>query len=179
MVFIWLLVLALASTKQVIMTMYEIDPYNYFCLSFLTSTPTQLITFLTHTLLVVVKIVLCMICICCYAFLLVYTLQQQKQINLQSIKRNTVLHKCAARMALLTVSTLFTWIPMLLIQLLILCNVQIPTDVLLWMVLFSLPINLTLDPILILKSYIWWQFYFLILLVVVLVSAYCIVCKWF
>ena len=131
------------------------DHYNYFCLPFLTSSPKRKGTLALHSLLVVMNAVLCLVCCSSYSFLLIHTVRQKRNTHLKAIKeRQKTLQKFAMRTTLVITSTLLSWLPSIILQILILCGIQIMPFVVLWIVLVSLFTNVILDPILIVRMFI-------------------------
>ena len=75
--------------------------------------------------------------------------------NKQNVtKRNAAVQKFASLMLLLPSSTLLTWIPNIIIQIVILCNVSISPEIPLVIGLMTLTANLIIDPILITINFI-------------------------
>ena len=69
-------------------------------------------------------------------------------------KRNTALDRFAGRMAVLICTNMLTWIPMIVLQILVATGYPVTPQVFLWIVLCCFSVNLTLDPILVLQGVI-------------------------
>ena len=123
---------------------------NYFCLPFITSTPTSSVVQVIYIFIIITDCIMVLNCISSYAFLFIYI---RKQINKKSLKavqkRTAALQKFAARMALVIVSTTLTWLPILLLQLIVLLGASVEQFIVLWILFSCIPVNLIIDPILV------------------------------
>ena len=149
----WVFVTSACIAVQILKYMHDIDPYNYFCFPFTTLFPSdplllglQIVTLLFDSLLVVVSIV-------SYSYLLVFTIKRGRNQALQSVsKRKQKLEKFAARLTVLILSTVLTWIPILCMQIVILLQITISPSIYLACILVSFSVNLILDPILLIRN---------------------------
>ena len=147
---IWISIISITlalMSSQISITSY---PMNYFCLPFITSTPSSPAVQGIYISLIITDCILVATSISCYVFLFIYI---RKQINKKSLKavqkRAEALQKFAARMALVILSTTLTWLPILLLQLIILIGTLVQQHIVLWILLSCLPVNLIIDPILV------------------------------
>ena len=129
------------------------DPVNYFCLPFIMSSSRHILSYVLDVVIVSVDICLVLVCVICYTYLLVFSSLQADVRSLRNIrKRRRALQKVSVRMAVLILSSSMTWIPVLIVQLLILSGMAVPPDIFLWIVLVCFPANLVLDPVLFIKQ---------------------------
>ena len=88
-----------------------------------------------------------------YGYLLMFTIKRRKSEDLQSVnKSKEKLHKFGARLIILILSSVLTWIPVLCVQILVLFQIPVLQDIYLWCVLTSFPVNLSIDPSLLINS---------------------------
>ena len=150
---IWLLIITAGIAKQIIMRHEEIDPYNYFCLPFLTLKPQTFLSLALQVSLIVVNSFLCLVSVVGYFILLAYSIKMKNKKGLGASKgRIIALQRFAARNAVVIISTIVTWIPTLIIQTLLVTNISISPGVVLYVVFSSFSANLIIDPILIIRS---------------------------
>ena len=94
-----------------------------------------------------------MITIISYGYLLVFTIKRRRNKALQSVsKRKDKLQKLGARLTVLILSTALTWTPVICVQILVLLQITILPKIYFWCILVSFPINLTIDPILLIRN---------------------------
>ena len=147
---VWSFVILISLARQGIVLNFEMDPYNYFCLPFLTTSHEKTISICLHVFLLFLNLALISVTVACYTFLFHHTIKAKSNKHLQNIrKRKAVLKKFAARMAVLIITTMLTWIPVLCVQCMTLLNYELPSNTLLWVVFSSISVNLIFDPILI------------------------------
>ena len=152
-IFTWVLIISICSAVQMLEHLFNIDPYNYLCLPFTTLFPANPLMLSLQIVMVLLDCLLVMAIIVSYGYLLVFTIKRGRCKALQTIgKRKQKLEKLAATLIVLILSTVLTWTPILSTQLLIFLQVTILPNTYLWCILVSFPMNLTLDPILLIKS---------------------------
>ena len=150
---IWLIIAAICVTLQVLEQMLNIDPLNYFCFPFTTSFPTDPLILGLQSVLLILDIILIIATIVCHGYLLVFTIRRSKNKTLQNVgKRKERLQKLGARLAVLILSTVLTWIPVVCVQILAFAKITILPNIYFWCILVSFPINLIIDPILLIRS---------------------------
>ena len=133
--------------------MRNIDPFNYFCFPFTTSFPSDPLILSLQSVLLISDIILIIVTIVCHGYLLVFIIRRSKNKTLQSVdKRKERLQKLAARLTVLILSTVLTWIPVVCVQILVLAKITISPNIYFWCILVSFPINLTIDPILLIRN---------------------------
>ena len=148
----WVLTVVVALARMLTLK-YEQDPHNYFCLPFLTSKPQSLVSLSVHASLIVLNLLLCLVCVSCHFFLFSYTMKKRQDKELKATKQRDIrLQRFAARMALLILTTLLTWMPSLLLQLICLIRGDVGAEVMFWVILGSFSVNHVFDPILMLRS---------------------------
>ena len=149
----WFIIASMCIAVQILEHIYNTDPFNYLCFPFTTSVPADPWILSLHIIMVTFDCLLVLVCIISYGYLLVFTIRQTKSKTLQSVsKRQKNLQKFAVRMAVLILSMAFTWIPILLIQVLVLLHVTIMPSIYLWCVLVTFPTNMIIDPILLIRN---------------------------
>ena len=149
----WIIISSMSIVVQILEHVHNIDPYNYFCFPFTTSFPSNVLILSLQVIMLMLDCTLVVVCILSYSFLVVYTTKQRKEKALKLIsKRQSKLQKFTIRMAVLILSTVFTWIPILCVQLLVLLQIAILPNIYLWCVLVSFPVNLIIDPILLIRN---------------------------
>ena len=124
---VWLLSTSCGVTRQVLLSYLGPDPYNYFCLPFQFS-PHGSLWFLMCIQIVFASTVICII-ICADIYLLKYLFNFDKvhKISLRSTKSFST-RKVAIRVSLLIVSSILSWLPILITQSMILLNVFISKE---------------------------------------------------
>ena len=131
----------------------EIDPFNYFCFPFTTLLPSDPLIIGLQIVMLILDCLLVMLSVFSHSYLLVFTVKRQRNKTLQSVgKRKEKLQKLGSRLAVLIVSTVLTWIPIICIQILVLLQITILPDIYFWCLLVSMPINLIIDPILLIRT---------------------------
>ena len=151
--FAWILIFSISFLVKYFQPIDTEELTNYFCLPFITSSPTISMDSLFYILFLSLDFCLAILCVVCYSYLMVFTYRQGKA----KIRRNTknrALQKVAFRMAALMITTLITWIPVLIIQILAMTSISIHPNSFFWVVITSLPANLLIDPLLIIRSVI-------------------------
>ena len=152
-IIIWLLITSICITVQVLGQMRNIDRFNYFCFPFTTVfLPDPLILSL-QSLLLILDIILLIVTFVCHGYLLVFTIRRSRNKTLQSVgKRKERLQKLGARLTVLIVSTVLTFMPVVVVQILVLSKITISPNIYFWCILVSFPINLIIDPILLIRN---------------------------
>ena len=149
----WVLFISMCIPVQILEHMQNIDPFNYFYLPFTTSLPSDPLILSIQIVMVIVDFLLVLVCIISYSYLLVFITKQRRDKALKSIsKRQKKLMRSALRMTVPILSTSFTWIPVLVVQILVLFQVTISPNTYLWCLMMTLPINLIIDPILLIRN---------------------------
>ena len=153
-VILWILILSVCIPVQVMEHVQNLDPFNYFCLPFtsLLSDPT---TLSIQIVMVILNALLVMTCIISYSYLLAFISKKKRDENLKHIsQRQKKLTRSAIRMTVPILSTSFTWIPVLMIQILVLFQLTISPNIYLWCLMSTFPINLIIDPVLLIRNII-------------------------
>ena len=123
---------------------------NCLCIPFFTYGIEAHVTFISNIVFLCFDVILVIICIGCYSFLLLFALKQWKLKLLKgNRKRLEILIKLAFRLTLLMSTTLLSWTPLFILQIMIHSSLSIHPNTFLWVVISSLPANLIIDPILI------------------------------
>ena len=150
----WLLVLGTASAITATkVLMNAMDPLNYFCLPFLISFPSNILIKVYHITLIIIDCGLILCTIVSYTYLFIYLNKQIGKKSLQAVKKRTeALKKSAIRMAIVILTNCLTWTPVLIQQLIVLSGVDINSQVIMWILLSCLPVNLLMDPIFVIKN---------------------------
>ena len=149
----WLIIASTCITVQILEHIRNIDPFNYFCFPFTTSFPSNPLILSLQSLLLILDIILIIATVISHSYLLVFTIRRSKNKTLQSVgKRKERLQKLAARLSVLILSTALTWIPILCIQMLVLLKITVLPSIYFWSILISFPINLMVDPILLIRN---------------------------
>ena len=152
-IIIWIIITSICITLQVLEHMRNIDPFNYFCFPFTTFFPSDPLILSLQSVLLILDIILIMVTIVSYVYLLVFSIRRSKNKTLQCVnKRKEKLHKFAVRLTILILSTVLTWMPVVCVQILVLVKITILPDIYLWCILVSFPINLIIDPILLIRN---------------------------
>ena len=151
----WILIISICIAVQILKHMHDIDPYNYLCLPFTTLFPFNPLMLCLQIVMVLLDCLLVTTSIASYGYLLVFAIKRRRSKTLQSVsKRKQNLEKLAARLTILILSTVLTWTPILCAQILILLQITILPNTYLWCILVSFPMNLILDPILLIRNII-------------------------
>ena len=149
----WVFITSACIAVQILKHMHDIDPYNYFCFPFATFFPSDTLIFWLQIVTVLFDSLLVMVSIVSHSYLLVFTIKRGRNQALQSVsKRKQKLEKFAARLTVLILSTVLTWIPILCVQIVILLQITIVRNIYLTCILTSLSVNLILDPILLIRN---------------------------
>ena len=149
----WFFIASICIAVQVLEQMRDIDPFNYFCFPFTTSFRSDPLILSLQSVLLVLDIILIIVIIVCHGYLLVFTIRRSKNKTLQSVgKRQERLQKLGSRLTVLIMSTILTWIPVVCVQILVLAKVTILPNIYFWCILVSLPVNLIIDPILLIRN---------------------------
>ena len=151
--FVWFLITSTCISVQVVEHKQDSDPHNYFCFPFTTLFPSHPLILCLQIVMVLLYNLLVMVCVISYGYLLVFTVRQRRNQTLQSVsKRKSKLQKLGARLTVLILSTVLTWIPVLSVQILVLLKVTISPNIYLWCICVSFPVNLIIDPILLIRN---------------------------
>ena len=150
---IWIIITSFCITLQVLEHMYNTDPYNYFCFPFTTSVPSDPLILSLQSASLILDVILIMVSIISYVYLLVFTIRRSKNKTLQNVdKRKERLQKLAARLTILILSTVLTWMPIVCVQIVVLLKITILPDIYFWCILVSFPTTLIIDPILLIRN---------------------------
>ena len=150
---IWIFIIPVCITLQILEHMQGSDPHNYFCFPFTTQFPSDPLILFSQILMVILDTLLVMVCVISYGYLLVFTVRRRRNKALQSVgKRKEKLQKLGVRLTVLIFITVLTWIPILCVQILVLLQITISPTIYLWCILVSFPVNLIIDPILLIRS---------------------------
>ena len=156
----WIIVPFICIPIQILEHIHNMDSFNYFCFPFTTSSPSDPFILSLHIAILLFDSLLVVVCILCNAYVLVFSIKQKKQTNktLKAISKwQDRLQKFAIRMAVLILSTVFTWLPILCIQFLVLLEIAILPNIYMWCVLISFPVNLIIDPVLLIRNLLVWR----------------------
>ena len=149
----WIIVTSICISLQILEYMHNVDPFNYFCFPFTTALPSEPIVLSLQIATLALDNLLVMVCLVSYGSLLVFTIKEKRSKALKSIStRQERLRKFATRVTILILSTILTWMPILSVQVLVLLRIPIIPDIYLWCVLVSIPVNLIIDPVLLIRS---------------------------
>ena len=149
---IWLIITSVCIGLQVLEHLQSSDLFNYFCFPF-TLFPSDPLILSLQSVLLIVDIILIIVTIVCHCYLLVFTIRRSKNKTLQSVgKRKERLQRLGARLYVLILSTVLTWIPVFCVQILVLAKITILPNIYFWCILVSFPINLIIDPILLIRN---------------------------
>ena len=152
-IIIWIVITSICITVQVLEHVRNIDPFNYFCFPFTTYFPSDPLILSLQSVLLILDIILIMVTVVSYVYLLVFSIRRSKNKTLQCVnKRKEKLQKLAVRLTILILSTVLTWMPVVCVQILVLVKITILPDIYLWCILVSFPINLIIDPILLIRN---------------------------
>ena len=129
------------------------SPSNYFCLPFITSNPEQVLIKVFYICLLSLDVFMVTCCIACYTYLFTHIKRQMKNKMLKDIKKRTeALQRFASRMAIVILSNSLSWLPLIVVQILVLFDVALNMQNFLWVVISCLPVNLIIDPILVIRG---------------------------
>ena len=149
----WLIITSISIAVQVLEHLYNIDPLNYFCFPFTTSFPSDTLILSLQSLLLILDLILIIVTIVSHAYLLVFSIRRSQNKTLQNVdKRKERLQKLGARLTVLILSTVLTWMPVVCVQILVLAKITILPDIYFWCILVSFPITLIIDPILLIRT---------------------------
>ena len=150
---IWLIITSICIGVQVLEHLQSSNPFNYFCFPFTTLFPSDPLILSLQSVLLIVDIILIIVSIVCHCYLLVFAIRRSKNKTLQSVgKRKERLQRLGARLSVLVLSTVLTWIPVVCVQILVLAKITILPNIYFWCILVSFPINLIIDPILLIRN---------------------------
>ena len=152
-IIMWLVITPICITVQVLEKMSEIDPFNYFCFPFTTVFPSDPVILSLQIVLLIFDILLIIVTIASHGYLLAFAIRRSENKTLESVgKRKKRLQKLGARISVLILSTFLTWMPILCVQILVLLKIIILPNIYFWCILVSFPINLIIDPTLLIRS---------------------------
>ena len=150
---VWLITTSICITVQVLEYMRNSDPFNYFCFPFTTLFPSDPLILGLQSLVLILDIILIIVIIICHGYLLVFTIRRTKNKTSQCVSKcKERLQKLGARVAVLILSTVLTWMPVVFLQILVLMKITILPDIYFWCIMVSFPINLIIDPILLIRN---------------------------
>ena len=151
---IWCTCFSINVLRQHIESLGHSDPMNYFCLPFSSRKSKNNAALAMNVIMMLMDLGMVIMCLSCYTYLFVYVARVKKSMSTNKVKsRNLRLQKCARKMAILILSTSVSWLPVIILQILVLDGVSMPTNAMFWCVLASFPANLVIDPILFMKSF--------------------------
>ena len=140
---VFMFTFSLAITRQVLVRIFESDPLNYFCLPFVTFQPALLVTILLHAVVTCLQLVVCLIITGSNVFLFIYVYRQSHNEQLAHIQsRQARLRKFAVKTMFTIFINLITWLPIIILQLVALCGVDMSSSTFLWPVIISLSLYL-------------------------------------
>ena len=150
---IWIVVAVGSFAKQYVFSWENADPLNYFCLPFSARLINSWEVITLHVIVLAADTLMVSVCVSSYTFLFLHIFRARENVPLvNNTSRKRRLKRCAIRMAVLILSTSMTWIPVITIQLLVLTFVGIAPNAMFWCVLITLPVNLVIDPMLMIRS---------------------------
>ena len=153
LVILWIFIISVSIPLHILEHVQKIDPFNYFCLPFTTSLSSDPTTLSIQIMVIILNFLLVLTCIISYSYLLVFISKKKRDQALKSVaKRQKKLMRSAIRMTVPILSTSFTWIPVLIIQILVLFQVTISPNIYLWCLMVTFPINLIIDPVLLIRN---------------------------
>ena len=157
-ILMWLIITSIGITVQVLEHIHNTDPLNYFCFPFTTSFPSDPLILSLQSLVLILDFILIIVTIVSYVYLLVFIIRRSQNKTLQCVdKRKERLQKLAARLTVLILSTVLTWMPVVCVQILVLAKVTILPNIYFWCILVSFLINLIIDPILLIRNMLAWK----------------------
>ena len=149
----WILIGALCIAFRYLKYRNNEDPTNYFCLPFIMSVSSSTSSFILDTLLIVLDYCMVTVCVVSHIYLLTFIIKQRSAAMLKGLsKRHNMLQQVALRMTVLIIGSTVTWMPILLIQTVILLDISLQPHAIFWVVLICFPANLILEPLLIIKQ---------------------------
>ena len=145
--------LSICTALQILEHMGNVDPFNYFCFPFTTLFPLDPLILSFQIAMLIFDSLLLIIIIVSYGYLLAFIMRRRKNKALKSMsKRNRALQNLGVRLTVLILSNVFTWMPVLCLQILVLLKIAVLPDIYFWCVLVSVSINLIIDPILLIRN---------------------------
>ena len=90
------------------------------------------------------------LCMCLNGYLFLYALRHSRHTNTRL--EQDKLRRFAVRMAVLTITSTTTWLPLLILQFIASSGFPVTPDAFLWTLIISFSFNLILDPILVLQT---------------------------
>ena len=149
----WLIILPMCIAPQILEHIRNVDPFNYFCFPFTTLFPLDPLILSFQIAMLIFDSLLLIIIIVSYGYLLAFIMRRRKNKALKSMsKRNRALQNLGVRLTVLILSNVFTWMPVLCLQILVLLKIAVLPDIYFWCVLVSVSINLIIDPILLIRN---------------------------
>ena len=150
---LWFVVTSIGIAVQILEHIHATDPFNYFCFPFTTKFPSDTLILSLQSIMLILDSFLVIATIASYGYLLVFTIRQGRNKALQPVgKRKEKLQKLGSRLTVLILSTVLTWIPILCVQILVLLQITVLPNIYFWCVLVSFPVNLIIDPILLIRT---------------------------
>ena len=149
----WLIITPMCIAVQILEQKRNVDPFNYCCFPFATLFPFDPLILSFQIVMLMFDNILLRTIVGSYGYLLAFIMRRRSKKALQSMgKRNRKLQKLGMRLTVLILSTVLSWMPVLCVQILVLLQTAILQDIYFWCVLVSVSINLTIDPILLLRN---------------------------
>ena len=125
-IIIWLVIISTCITVQVLEQMRNTDPFNYFFFPFTTLFPSDPLILGVQSVLLILDIILIAATHVSHSYLLVFIIRRRRNKALQSVgKRKERFQKLGARLAVLILSTVLTWLPILCVHLLVLLKITV------------------------------------------------------
>ena len=149
---IWLSTVLVCTTGQIVQRNGHVDVNNYFCLPFVTTYLQDGLQLGFHVTLLTLNFLSVCSCISLNMYILMYVVKQSHCNSLTLAVNQVKLRKFATRMVILILTSTFTWIPILILQILALSGYSSTPAVFLWTLIVSFCFNLILDPVLVLQS---------------------------
>ena len=135
--------------RQAAVFIQEFHNDNYLCLPFFNKS-SGYISKIFHFLITICNLLFVVIVIISYTYFLQYlSLNYHNNSKHHSQRKKTQIKLLRMRMHMLLLSNNVTWLPLLVLQSVGLLGYTWEQSIILWVVLFSLPLNLILDPFLV------------------------------
>ena len=149
---IWLGIILICTTGQIVQRNGEIDEYNYFCFPFVTSQLQGGLQISFHSSLLFIDFLSVCLCISLNVYIFVFVIRQSRTKLSTSAVQQERLRKFAVRMAILILTSTISWIPILILQIIALIGYPVTPAAFLWTLIISFCFNLILDPILVMQN---------------------------
>ena len=138
--------------RKIILNNSHADPFNYLCIPFQMSNPEKLAPKVLEISALALNFILLLFCVGSYVFIIVFLYNHSANSQLKTSRNTTAVYKrLAVRMFLVAVGMCMAWVPVLIVQSLIIAGLQVSREVFLWMMFIFFPFNLIIDPIFLIK----------------------------